>query len=133
VTRLPPSTRPVCPAARCPQVLPNPNVGIESFPLASGAVVMVFNNYNKSTAGKHGRTPLNVGLSHDNGTTWKVKDLQVKDDEDTAQSGSYEFSYPTVLQTPDGFVHIMYTYDRSTIKYKRVTEDWLVAGGSLVE
>ena len=36
-----------------------------------------------------------------------------------------EFSYPSVLQTGDGAVHVVYTYDRRTIKYKRVSEKWI--------
>jgi predicted neuraminidase len=108
--------------------LPNPNVGIEANSLTSGNIVMVFNNYNKSTAGPNGRTPLNVAISKDGGTTWHMKDLQVHDDEKTKAEGKLEYSYPSVLQTAaDGLIHITYTYDRNTIKYRRVTEEWILA------
>jgi predicted neuraminidase len=108
--------------------LPNPNVGIEANVLTSGNIVMVFNNYNKSTEGSHGRTPLNVAISKDNGTSWQLKDLQVHDDDKSTAEGHLEYSYPSVLQTSsDGNIHITYTYDRNTIKYRRVTEEWILS------
>jgi predicted neuraminidase len=111
-----------------PSVLPNPNVGIEAFMLKSGNIVMVFNNYSKATQGKFGRTPLNIGLSKDNGNTWHIKDLQVHDDDEAKPTGSREYSYPSVLQTKkDAFIHITYTYDRATIKYRRLSEDWIMS------
>jgi len=118
--------------------LPNPNVGIEAFPLVSGAIVMVFNPYSKATAGPNGRTPLAVALSEDGGETWPYqRNLQVEDDDSgelesarrrktPSTKNKYEFSYPTVLQTShDEVIHIMYTYDRNTIKYRAINETWI--------
>jgi predicted neuraminidase len=118
-----------------PSGLPNPNVGIEANVLIRSdyyqnmnhttAVVLVFNDYNKSNVTKYGRTPLNIALSYDGGVTWPfIKTLQETNDGEKAGS-KVEFSYPSVLQTADGYIHVTYTYDRETIKYRRVTESWI--------
>lgn len=99
--------------------LPNNNAGIEAFQLASGATILLFNNATK------GRTPLTAALSEDAGAAWTAsRDLQVHDDNSTNTAG-VEYSYPTVLQAPDGTIHAAYTYNRQTIKYVRFTEGWV--------
>jgi len=82
--------------------LPNPNSGIDAVTLRDGRQLLVFNNTPKS------RTPLNVALSSD-GRQWKVA-LTLED-----QPG--EYSYPAVIQTKDGCVHVTYTYLRKSIKH----------------
>ncbi|MCX5644866.1 MAG: exo-alpha-sialidase [Phycisphaerae bacterium] len=82
--------------------LPNPNSGIDAVTLKDGRQLLVFNNTSK------GRTPLNVAISLD-GKEWKVV-LALEE-----QPG--EYSYPAVIQTSDGKVHITYTYQRKSIKH----------------
>lgn len=36
-----------------------------------------------------------------------------------------EYSYPSVLQTSDGYIHVTYTYNRETIKYVKFMESWI--------
>jgi len=58
------------------------------------------------------RNPISIALSTDNGTTWSSqRNLQDGNSKDVGQGvgkSSLEFSYPTVLQTSDGAIHIMY-------------------------
>ena len=100
--------------------LPNNNAGIEAFQLASGATILLFNNATQ------GRTPLTAALSKTAGADWIAsRNLQVHDDNSSNVKG-VEFSYPTVLQTPDGTIHAAFTYNRQTIKYVRFTEGWIL-------
>lgn len=109
-----------------PTRLPNNNAGIQAYTLKSGAIIMAFNNH----AGTHQpRSPLTVALSYDNGMTWPYKrDVQVHDDDDASKVG--EYSYPSLIQTSwsgsdDNDIHLVYTYDRETIKYIRFNEKWI--------
>ena len=82
--------------------LPNPNAGIDAVTLADGRQLLV---YNPTT---RGRSPLAVALSRD-GRAWK-KVLTLE-----GQPG--EYSYPAVIQTSDGRVHITYTWKRERVKH----------------
>jgi len=83
--------------------LPNPSAGIDAVALRTGGFLIVYNN----TA--TGRSPLSVAVSQD-GKTWNLALVL----EDTA---GQEFSYPAVIQTRDGRVHITYTWHRTRIRH----------------
>ena len=82
--------------------LPNPSAGIDAVMLKDGRALVVYNHTGR------GRSPLNVALSSD-GKSWKAA-LVLED-----QPG--EYSYPAVIQTNDGMVHITYTWKRQRIKH----------------
>ncbi|RYG24431.1 sialidase [bacterium] len=80
----------------------NPNSGTDALRLKDGRYLLVYND----TA--RGRTPLNVAVSSD-GEQWKrVFDLETEPG---------EYSYPAVIQTRDGRVHITYTWQRRRIRH----------------
>ena len=89
-------------SAMKPTVLPNPSAGIDAVMLKDGRALLVYNHTEKS------RSPLNVAVSSD-GKTWKAA-LILED-----QPG--EYSYPAVIQTADGLVHVTYTWKRERIKH----------------
>lgn len=91
--------------------LPNPNSGIDGTTLADGRQLLVYNPTTKHTGN---RVPLSLAISSD-GKTWdRIMDLEARN-ETTGEKE--EYSYPTIFQAEDGTVHIIYTWNRRTIKY----------------
>ena len=113
-----------------PTSLPNNDAGIEAYRLKTGAIIMAFNSH-KGT--RQPRSPLTVALSYDNGLTWPYqRNIQIHDDDNNTHIG--EYSYPSLIQSfwsgnDDNDIHLVYTYDRETIKYVRFNEKWIQKRG----
>ncbi len=91
-------------------VLPNPNSGIDGVTLKDGRHVLVYNHI-PTQAGQWGRRGLlNIAVSQD-GKNWQAAV--------TLESGKPqdEYSYPAIIQTADGMVHITYTWNRKKVKH----------------
>ena len=82
--------------------LPNPNSGTDAVTLASGNHLLVYNHT------KLGRSPLNLASSAD-GKNWNP--------ELALESDPGEYSYPAVIQSADGMVHITYTWKRQKVRH----------------
>ncbi len=82
--------------------LPNPNAGADAVTLNDGRHLVVYNH------SRSGRGILNVALSND-GKRWNPVL--------TLEDGGGRYSYPAVIQTPDGKVHCTYTYKRQSVKH----------------
>jgi predicted neuraminidase len=82
--------------------LPNPSSGIDAVTLKDGHHLLVYNPVTR------GRSPLTVALSKD-GMEWK--------DVITLESQPGEYSYPAIIQTSDGLVHITYTWKREKVRH----------------
>jgi len=131
-----------------PLELPNNNSGIQALRLQSGNTAIVFNNLE----GDYARWPLSIALSDDDAATFAwVRDLEPAgvgedkgipphalgdrgddfgddfgDDEAAMMRAEMgEYSYPSLTQSPDGRIHISYTFRRETIKYVSITEEWI--------
>ncbi|WP_273565579.1 sialidase family protein [Maribacter halichondriae] len=93
-------------------VLPNPNSGIDGVTLKDGRQLLVYNPTNKNWGD---RVPLSIAISED-GKDWKrILDLEPIR-KNTDKEGE-EYSYPTVIQAKNGLVHLVYTWNRKTVKY----------------
>jgi predicted neuraminidase len=82
--------------------LKNPNSGTDAVSLADGRQLLVYNRSSRR------RTPLNIALSLD-GRTWH--------DSLVLETGIGEYSYPAVIQTDDGLIHITYSWNLSRIRH----------------
>lgn len=71
------------------------------------------------------RAPLVLALSKDNGETFPTR-LVIDDgtghalSNNSAEGVNRELSYPSILQGPDGALHIAYTYHRRAIRHVRL-------------
>lgn len=85
-----------------PTTLPNPNAGIDAVTLRDGRQLLVYNPV------RDGRTPLVVAISND-GETWTTIA--------TLENAPGEYSYPAIIQSADGLVHVTYTWKRTRIHH----------------
>lgn len=89
--------------------LPNNNSGTDAVTLKDGTHLIIYNHIS-GTPGKWGgkRTPLNVSASKE-GYTWQAALV--------LESNPGEYSYPSIIQTGDGLVHVTYTWKRQKVKH----------------
>ena len=95
--------------------LPNNNSGTDAVTLKDGRQLLVYNHvkpHDTLPNGKGARTPLNVAISKD-GKNWDA--VLILEDSPISQ-----YSYPSVIQSKDGMVHIVYTWRRERIKYVKI-------------
>jgi predicted neuraminidase len=72
-----------------------------------------------------GRYRLSLFISDDEGVSWKWKTIL-----EEKQKGAGSFSYPGMVQTTDGMLHITYSYhesdSRKSIKYRAVDPEKII-------
>ena len=88
--------------------LPNPNSGTDAVTLKNGRHLVIYNHTVRKKGIKGSRGKLNLAISED-GKSWKPIM--------TLENGEEEFSYPAIIQTNDGKIHITYTWKRETIRH----------------
>lgn len=94
-----------------PTTIPNPDSSIDLLRSRGGALVLAFND------AETGRDEISVALSQNEGQTWPQKRLLA--------GGGGEYSYPTLLQSTDGMIHIVYTKHRATIVHAEFEISWI--------
>ncbi|MGK0186356.1 MAG: putative neuraminidase [Verrucomicrobiales bacterium] len=106
--------------------LPNNNSGIEALTLRDGRHLLLYNHL--GAASKEGwgkRHAIHLAISND-GKTWRTAAVIEK-----AQEG--EFSYPAMIQSRDGLVHMTYTWQRERVRHVVVDPAKLKSGVVLTE
>jgi predicted neuraminidase len=93
--------------------LPNNHSGLDGVTLKDGRFLIAYNHSTRMQPGMghKGRGILNVAVSKD-GINWEAALVLEHLDKPSRQ-----FSYPAVIQTKDGLVHIAYTWHRHRIKH----------------
>ncbi len=94
--------------------LSNPDAGLDALRLSDGRLLLAYND------SKNRRDNLCLAISSDNGNSW-TRAAKVED-----EPGG-EFSYPYLLQSTDGRVHLVYTWQRKGIKHLEFSLAWLDA------
>tara|TARA_R110000744_G_scaffold97100_1_gene187655 strand:- start:7300 stop:8457 length:1158 start_codon:yes stop_codon:yes gene_type:complete len=90
--------------------LPNPNSGTDAVTLKDGRQLLIYNHTTKKGKEPNNRNMLNLAIS-ENGKDWTpIMTFETK----TAKAG---YSYPAIIQSSDGLVHITYTYLRQSVKH----------------
>jgi predicted neuraminidase len=137
-----------------PTQIPNNNSSIQVVRLKDGHLVMVFNNIQATIERERPqmapRWPLSIALSLDRGQTWPwVRDIDIgqevpqesvtsviagtdiSDNKGAFFGSLFSYEYPSIVQTPDGTIHVSYTFRRRTIKYVNFDENWMKGGSTL--
>ena len=85
-----------------PTSLPNPSAGIDAIRLRDGRFALIYNHLPK------GRDMLNLAVSED-GRKWSAALVLERE--------PGEFSYPAIIQTRDGLLHMTYTWKRRRLRH----------------
>lgn len=93
--------------------LPNNNSGIDAVTLRDGRHLLIYNHStrNQENMGHKGRGVINLAVSRD-GINWEAALVL-----DYIDQPEKQYSYPSMIQTADGLVHIVYTWHRQRIKH----------------
>ncbi|SFM28575.1 Predicted neuraminidase (sialidase) [Paenibacillus sp. 1_12] len=119
-----------------PSELPNNNSSTQFVKLENGHLALIYNdaslergqyrmvNKNGQVNRKALRTPLTLSISEDEGKTWPYT-VNIQEADDEYKENEIGYSYPSIIQTRDGKLHVTYTYLRKGLRYVRVDEDWV--------
>lgn len=92
--------------------LPNPDASVDALLLSRKRILLAFND---SSATRH---ILGLAVSHDRGDHWtRIAVLE--------SDPGREFSYPYMIRTQDGRIHLVYTWDREHIRHVVLNEAWI--------
>lgn len=98
----------------------NPGSSIDAIVLKNGNWAMIYNDTENS------RSSWAASLSDDEGKTWKwTRHIGISPDH------SESYSYPSMIQTKDGMIHVSYSYrnqDGKTILHASFNEKWIKKG-----
>ena len=94
--------------------LPNPDSAVDGILLSDHRILLAFND------SAHTRENMRLAVSNDGGANWvRIATL------DSTQGQKY--SYPYMIRSRDGLIHLVYTWQRKRIKHVVFNEAWINA------
>jgi predicted neuraminidase len=96
--------------------LPNPDSAVAGLRRPDGSLLLVFNDI------EAGRNSLALALSRDDGRSWQVVQHFEKSPD------SEEYSYPYLIRSRDGTMHLLYTWNRKRIRHVAFNDSWAEGG-----
>lgn len=106
----------------------NPESSVSVTKLQNGHWILLCNDLD-GRDGRHGRSRLTAYISDDEGATWKWR-RNIEDNHRPPDDNPHA-SYPTVIQTRNGMIHVTFTYTpkpNETIKHVWFNEEWVKEG-----
>lgn len=112
--------------------LPNNNSSMQAIGLADRGMALIYNDAslendqfrwvekNGEVRKKALRTPLTVALSEDEGASWPYR-LNLQEADEEYRENEIGYSYPSIIQSSDGTLHIAFTYLRKGLKYYKLS------------
>ncbi len=101
--------------------LPNPGAGIIGITLNNNELLLAFNNNEEE------RDDLSLATSTDQGQNWQLA-RAIEENKLPIPDKSKQFSYPWLLQTENGNIHLLYSWHKSHIKHVTFNTAWLKQG-----
>lgn len=100
--------------------LPNPDSAVAGLALDADTDLLALNNT------EDGRHRLSLAIRK-RGKPWQV--IRVIEEQTPSEPGSheFEFSYPSLVMTGDGTIHLAYTWNQKRIRHLRFNRAWLEA------
>ena len=97
--------------------LANPDSAVAGLRRPDGSLLLVFNDV------ESGRSSLALAVSRDQGQSWDtVKHFEQSSD------GKSEFSYPYLIRSSNGTMHLLYTWNRKRIRHVTFNDSWVDGG-----
>jgi predicted neuraminidase len=104
-------------SAAVPTSLANPDAAIAAVRTSWGELLVAFNDSELD------RSNLSLALSDDDGESWEV--VHVLDPPEPIREADARFAYPWLLETTDGEIQLLYTWNRYRIVHARFNREWL--------
>lgn len=97
--------------------LPNPDAAVLAYQLSAEKFIMIYNHSTDE------RNDLSLAYSDDQAQQFKkIFEFELEESE---IEHKYRFGYPSITETQDGIIHLLYTWNRTNIKHIQFNRAWL--------